>query len=111
MYHLSSFISLSLSLSLPLPLPNRKLRQRDSTVLRIQFCISVILMLLSFVAGVRQVQLFAVCVTVSALIHYFTLVSLMWMAAEALLMFQKAIISTNVNYKYFIIVSLICWCK
>ena len=68
-------------------------------------------MLLSFVAGIERVQLFEVCVTISALIHYFTLVSLMWMAAEALLMFQKAIISVNLNYKYFIIVSLVCWRK
>ena len=68
-------------------------------------------MLISFASGIERVELFEVCVTISALIHYFTLVSLMWMAAEALLVFQKAIISTNVNYGYFIIVSLICWCK
>lgn len=68
-------------------------------------------MLLSFVAGIEHVQLLQVCVTISTLIHYFTLVSVMWMAAEALLVFQKAVISTNVNYKFFIIISLACWCK
>ena len=103
-------IPLSLSLSLTLS-QHRKLRTRDSTVLRIQFCVAIILMLLSFVAGIERVQLFQVCVTISTLIHYFTLVSVMWMAAEALLMFQKAVISTNVNYKFFVIISLACWCK
>ena len=103
-----SFIVFSLSLSLS---PHRKLRQRDSTVLRIQFCIAMILMLISFAAGIERVQLFEVCVTISALIHYLTLVSLLWMAAEALLVFQKAIISTNVSRKFFFIVTIVCWCK
>ena len=35
---------------------------------------------------------YEVCVTVSVLVHYFTLVSVMWMGAEALLMFQKLVI-------------------
>ena len=52
------------------------------------------------------------CVTVSVLAHYFTLVAVMWMGAEALLMFQKlVIIFTRITTKSIVIVSIICWSK
>jgi len=52
------------------------------------------------------------CVTVSALIHYFTLVAVMWMGAEAVLMFQKlVIVFVRITTKFIIAVSLVCWCK
>ena len=50
--------------------------------------------------------------TVSVLLHYFTLVAVMWMGAEALLMFQKlVIVFIQITTRYIIIVSLVCWCK
>ena len=50
------------------------------------------------------------CVTLSLLVHYFTLVAVMWMVAEALLMFQKlVIVSVQVTKKFIVIVSIICW--
>ena len=53
-----------------------------------------------------------VCTAMSALIHYFTLATVLWMGAEAVLMFQKLIIVFgNITVKYFVIVSLICWRK
>ena len=49
---------------------------------------------------------------VSALIHYFTLVAVMFMGAEAVLMFQKlVIVFGSTSTKFFITVSLICWRK
>ena len=52
------------------------------------------------------------CVTVSVLVHYFTLVAVMWMGAEALLMFQKlVIVFTQITTKLIICVSIICWSK
>ena len=52
------------------------------------------------------------CVMVSILVHYFTLVAVMWMGAEALLMFQKlVIVFAQVTAKFIIIVSVICWSK
>ena len=49
---------------------------------------------------------------VSALIHYFTLVSVMLMGAEAVLMFQKlVIVFSSTSTKFFVAVSLICWRK
>ena len=50
--------------------------------------------------------------TVSALVHYFTLVAVMWMGAEALFMFQKLVlVFVEITTKYIIIVSVICWGK
>ena len=50
------------------------------------------------------------CVTVSVLVHYFTLVAVMWMGAEALLMFQKlVIIFTQITTKFIVTLSIVCW--
>jgi len=36
----------------------------------------------------------------------------MWMGAEAVLMFQKVVIVfVNITTRYIIVVSSICWCK
>ena len=49
---------------------------------------------------------------VSALIHYFTLAAVMWMGAEALYMFEKlVIVFVQINTKYIIAASIICWSK
>ena len=58
------------------------------------------------------VSLYGGCVTVSIFVHYFTLVAVMWMGAEALLMFQKlVIIFTRITTKFIISVSIVCWSK
>lgn len=52
------------------------------------------------------------CLTVSLLVHYFALTAIMWMGAEALLMFQKlVIVFVRITKKYIIIVSIVCWSK
>ena len=52
------------------------------------------------------------CVLLSLLVHYFTLVSVMWMGAEALLMFQKlVIVFVRITTKWIVSVSVICWSK
>ena len=67
-------------------------------------------MLLVFVIGIDQTGIYGGCVAVSALIQYFTLVAVMWMGAEAILMFQKlVIVFTQITTKYIIGVSIICW--
>ena len=69
-------------------------------------------MLLVFVIGIDQTDVYGGCVAVSALIQYFTLVAVMWMGAEALLMFQKlVIVFVQITTKFIIVVSLVCWCK
>ena len=69
-------------------------------------------MLMVFVAGIDQTALYEGCVAVSAMIQYFTLVAVMWMGAEAVLMFQKLVlVFSQTTTKLIIAVSLICWCK
>ena len=90
----------------------RKLRHRDISKFHTQLSIAIFGMMLSFVAGIEQTQTVGGCVTVALLIHYFTLASVMWMAAEAWLMFQKfVIVFVRITTRYIVIVSLICWCK
>ena len=90
----------------------RKLRQRDASKYHVQLCIALGCMLLVFVVGIDRTEVDEVCVTVSALIHYFTLVSVMWMGAEAVLMFQKlVIVFVQITTRFIIGVSLVCWCK
>ena len=92
--------------------PSRKLRKRDNTKFRVQLCIAMVCMLVVFVTGIDRTEIFEVCVAVSVLLHYFTLVSIMWMGAEALLMFQKLImVCVQTTTRYIVIVSLTCWCK
>ena len=88
----------------------RKLRDRDVSKFHIQLASSLLLMLLVFVAGIGQTHDIAGCVTVGMFLHYFLLVTWMWMAAEALLLFQKlVIVFIKVSVKYLVIVSFICW--
>jgi len=69
-------------------------------------------MLIIFVSGIDQTRVYGACVLVSVLIHYFTLVAVMWMGAEALLMFQKlVIVFVHITTRYITAVSLVCWCK
>ena len=69
-------------------------------------------MLIIFVTGVNQTNVYGGCVFVSVLIHYFTLVAVMWMGAEAVLMFQKlVIVFVRITTRYIVAVSLVCWCK
>ena len=57
-------------------------------------------------------SLYGGCVTVSVLVHYFTLVAVMWMAAEALLMFQKlVIVFVRITTKFIVGISVLCWSK
>ena len=77
-----------------------------------QLCIAMICMLLVFVAGINRTAVYGGCVVVSVLIHYFTLVAVLWMAAEALLMFQKlVIVFVTITTKFIVIVSILCWGK
>ena len=55
--------------------------------------------------------LYGGCVMISILVHYFTLVAMLLMAAEALLMFRKlATPFAKITPTYNIAVSIVCWC-
>lgn len=69
-------------------------------------------MLLVFVTGIDKTNVYGGCVFVSTLIHYFTLAAVMWMGAEATLMFHKLVlVFRRVTKQGIIITSLVCWSK
>jgi hypothetical protein len=93
----------------------RKLRQKDASKFHIQLCLAMLFMLIvSFVLVVYSAQGFPIiyegCVAISVLVHYFTLASVMWMGAEALLMFKKLVmVFKKVTAKFIVSVSFVCW--
>ena len=90
----------------------RKLRERDNSKYHIQLSIAILCMLIVFAVGIERIEVYGGCVFVSILIHYFSLVAVMWMGAEALLMFQKlVIVFMSITTKFIVILSLVCWCK
>ena len=90
----------------------RKLWRKDVSKFHVQLALSLIFMLVVFAVGIDRTENKAGCITVGVLLHYLILVAWMWMAAEALLLFQKlVIVFTNVSLKYLITVSVICWGK
>ena len=95
----------------------RKLRQKDISKYHVQLSLSMLCMLvvsLPLIAlSVENVtDPYGGCVIVSVLVHYFTLVSVMWMGAEALVMFLKLVfVFTQITTKFLVAVSLVCWSK
>ncbi|XP_019862210.1 PREDICTED: adhesion G-protein coupled receptor G2-like, partial [Amphimedon queenslandica] len=88
----------------------KKLRKKDSSKFHIQLCLSLCFVLIIFITGVSRTSVRPLCISIGALIHYFTLVFWMWMGAEAVLMFQKiVIVFTNITWRYILIVSIVCW--
>ena len=95
--------------------PCRKIREKDISKYHIQLCSSLLFMyiltLILVVLSAESVEtIYGGCVSLSLLVHYFTLVAVMWMGAEALLMFQKlVIVFVRVTTKFIVIVSIVCW--
>ena len=90
----------------------RKTRDRDVSKFHTQLSLALLGMLLVFVIGIDRTEVLGGCVFVSVLIHYFTLSAMMWMGAEAVLMFQKLVrVFVQTTTRQIVIISLICWCK
>ena len=96
---------------------NRKIRQKDISKYHIQLSLAIFFMLivslvLVALSAEKATALYEGCATVSVLVHYFTLVAVMWMGAESLLMFQKlVIVFMQITTKFIVSVSIICWSK
>ena len=88
----------------------RDFRQKDISKFHVQLAVSLMLMLIVFMAGIDRTENRAGCIIVGVLLHYLILVAWMWMGAEAVLLFQKLVIvfkkSTTL---YIVIVSIVCW--
>ena len=90
----------------------RHLRKREASSYHVQLCVAMLCMMLVFVVGIEETRLYAGCAAVSVLLHYFTLVAVSWMTAEAVLMFKKLAFVFKKTTKSFILkTSLICWSK
>ena len=73
-------------------------------------CMFLLTLILVSLSGEKVTAIHGGCVSLSLLVHYFTLVAVMWMGAEALLMFQKlVIVFVQITAKFITIVSVICW--
>ena len=71
-------------------------------------------MLLFFLVGVDRVEVEQVCTLFSVLIQYFTLASVFWMGAEALLMGKKLIFDVFGRFsmfKFTLLISFMAWGK
>ena len=106
----------SLTMQLKLYL-SRKVREKDISKYHIQLCSALLCMyvltlFLVVISAEKATAIYGGCVILSLLVHYFTLVAVMWMGAEALLMFQKlVIIFVRITAKFIAFISLICWSK
>ena len=67
-------------------------------------------MLLFFLVGIDRTESIIVCTISSLLIQYFTMASVAWMGAEAVLMFHKLIIVFGDDIPLAII-SIVTWGK
>eukprot|EP00731_Ephydatia_muelleri_P031794 Em0023g301a len=89
----------------------RKQRRTDVSKFHIQLCTALFCMLLFFLVGIDRTENKYVCTAMSILILYFTIASVCWMGAEAVLMFQMLIVvfrrTTN---RQIVIISVITWC-
>ena len=93
----------------------RKIREKDISKYHIQLCSALLCMymftlILVVLSAEKVTTIYEGCVTLSLLVHYFTLVAVMWMGAEALLMFQKlVIVFVRITAKLILVTSIICW--
>ena len=85
----------------------RKIRKKEASKFHIQLSIAMFFMLLFFLVGIRRVEHKISCTVFSLLIHYFTLASVAWMGAEAVLMFHKLIIVFG--HVHLVVISVVAW--
>lgn len=91
----------------------RKLREKFSQKILISFCVSLLALLIIFLAGVEKTSNEVGCQVVAALLHYFILTTFLWMSVEAVNMYQMFLIvlGKRSQKKFFLRSSLVVWCK
>ena len=57
-------------------------------------CLAILLFLIIFVSGIESVESESTCVTVAAMLHYFVLVAVIWMGAEAFHLFVAVVLDS-----------------
>lgn len=97
-------------LHISLTIFQRKLRAHQASQFHIQLSLAIFVMLVLFVGGVEQASVYVPCVLVSLLLHYFSLASILWMGAEAALMFRKLVfVFKPITSTFVVVTSCICW--
>lgn len=96
-----------------------KLRRRRTTILRAQLCASLLVLLLAYAGHIvidytttLPQDIIAPCQIISAVTHYFTLSSIIWLGTETLLMFRKLTFDHRlgeVTNLFFVATSLTSW--
>ena len=91
----------------------RKLRSSRQRIILIHFCFSLLFLYVVFISGIdTAVGSDVGCVTVAALIHYFTLTTMMWMGVEARNLYSKLVTVFEPESDWFMkVASLIAWGK
>ncbi|XP_019613644.1 PREDICTED: adhesion G protein-coupled receptor L3-like [Branchiostoma belcheri] len=64
---------------------------RNQRLVLINLCVALLAILITFLAGIDQTASPVGCTAVAALLHYFLLAALMWMAVEAVMIFLAAV--------------------
>ncbi|KAI8502490.1 hypothetical protein Bbelb_200780 [Branchiostoma belcheri] len=64
---------------------------RNQRLVLINLCVALLAILITFLAGIDQTDSPIGCTAVAALLHYFLLSALMWMAVEAVMIFLAAV--------------------
>ena len=85
----------------------RKIRTKETSKFHLQMCIAIFCMLLFFLIGIDRTENEISCTFFSLLIQYFTMASVAWMGAEAVLMFHKLIIVFG--HLHLVLISVIAW--
>ena len=86
---------------------HRKIRQKEASKVHAQLCIAIFFMLLFFLIGIDRTENEIACTFFSLVIQYFTMASVAWMGAEAVLMFHKLIIVFG--HIHMLLISIITW--
>ena len=93
-------------------------RERESAVqykFYIQLCFAMFCMYLVFIVGIDRTQHYAGCVSVSVLIQYFILVSVMWMTAICMFLFWMMVVNpfakSKFNSWHMLLITVLCWGK
>ncbi|XP_038077322.1 adhesion G-protein coupled receptor G6-like [Patiria miniata] len=102
---------IALAITLIIYLAIRKLRRGKSRQIFINFCFSLIMLYIVFVAGVDNAKgSGGGCVFVAALLHYLTLSTMMWMAVEARNMYVSTVkVFPEDAPRYMLKACLIAW--
>ncbi|XP_071850126.1 adhesion G-protein coupled receptor G7-like [Apostichopus japonicus] len=98
---------IGLTLCLIMMVASKRLRVKQETQVHMNLCLSLIAFYLSFVLGVDRRDNPQMCKVISALIHWFCLASLAWMAVEAFIIYKLIYRFERSNTKHLMLYAII----